>query len=275
MSKTIMRVEKNKENPYLMLNRTCSQDVRLSWKAKGIHTYLLGLPDNWKIYMDELKNHSVDGRESTASGIKELIEYGYITRRKLQGEKGRFEGYEYIVFEWSQNISVETPNTDTEPVTPESGKPVDGLTVVGEPATTEYLPKQITKKQNNNNKKKKETKPKEPKTENPVVVEIINSFSEKYKGTLAPNFVADLIKQKGIDHVKKHLEDFAEILEGAEIKTGIEQLFTYTCKNGWQKSTKPKTAPRKTNYIEQHVNFKQREYSDEHFDSLYTRPPEA
>lgn len=97
--RTIFRVIKDKENPYVMINKQFLKDKRLSWKAKGILTYLLSMPDDWKIYENELVAHSKDGLTSLKSGIKELIELGYISRNQLRNEKGQFKGYEYCVYE--------------------------------------------------------------------------------------------------------------------------------------------------------------------------------
>jgi hypothetical protein len=92
------RVQKDKNNPYVMLNKTFLNDETISWKAKGILAYLLSLPDDWKIYESEIVKHSSDGISATKAGIKELIDNGYIERKRLR-ESGRFSGYEYTVFE--------------------------------------------------------------------------------------------------------------------------------------------------------------------------------
>jgi hypothetical protein len=131
MSKNIIRVMKNKDNPYLMLNTTSLKDSSISWKAKGLHAYLLSLPDDWKIYINELKDHATDGRESTTSAIKELINSRYIVRNQLKNENGRFEGYEYLIYE----IPLEQDDS------PENVKPVNGYGDNGEPDTTNYLSK--------------------------------------------------------------------------------------------------------------------------------------
>ena len=96
--KTMYRVQKDKNNPYVMLNKTFLNDETISWKAKGILAYLLSLPDDWKIYESEIVKHSSDGISATKAGIKELIDNGYIERKRLR-ESGRFSGYEYTVFE--------------------------------------------------------------------------------------------------------------------------------------------------------------------------------
>ena len=72
-------------------------DKRLSWKAKGILSYLLSLPYDWEVYTSEVAKHSTDGIKSLNSGIQELIKLGYIERIVIRGEKGLYGGYEYSV----------------------------------------------------------------------------------------------------------------------------------------------------------------------------------
>ena len=96
---SIYRVEKNKDRPYVMLNKQFLNDERLTWKAKGILAYLLSLPDDWKIYEEEVGEHSRDGIDSLRTAIKELISSGYISRETLRNEKGQMQGYSYCVYE--------------------------------------------------------------------------------------------------------------------------------------------------------------------------------
>lgn len=97
----IIRVLKDKNNPYVMVNKTCLQDNELSWKAKGLHTYLMSLPDDWKIYIDDLKNRSRDGRDATSNILRELISKGYIKRvaRRDSDTNKLLGGYDYEVYE--------------------------------------------------------------------------------------------------------------------------------------------------------------------------------
>jgi hypothetical protein len=114
----IFRVEKNKENPYVMVNKNAAQDENISWKARGILLYLLSLPDDWKIYESELSKHStIDGISSLRTGIKELIKAGYVERNLLHDKDGKFTGYEYVVREISTVIR-KSENGKTE-----NGKP--------------------------------------------------------------------------------------------------------------------------------------------------------
>ena len=83
---------------FATINKTFIYDSELSFKAKGIMTYLLSRPDDWEIYTSEIENHAQDKRDSVASGIKELVEKGYI-ERKQKRSGGKFGGYDYSVYE--------------------------------------------------------------------------------------------------------------------------------------------------------------------------------
>uniref|UniRef100_A0A6M3XRL6 Uncharacterized protein n=1 Tax=viral metagenome TaxID=1070528 RepID=A0A6M3XRL6_9ZZZZ len=98
--KTILRVEKNKDNPYVMINKGLAQDPNLSAKEKGIMFYVLSLPDDWQIHVSELVKHFSDGKGSIYNGIKGLIETGYIERViHRESATGKILRYEYIVRE--------------------------------------------------------------------------------------------------------------------------------------------------------------------------------
>jgi hypothetical protein len=72
------------------------EDGRLSWKAKGILAYMLSLPDDKKrLYLLELEDASVDFEISTRSGIKELLKYKYIYRRKHKWDDKFF--YDWLI----------------------------------------------------------------------------------------------------------------------------------------------------------------------------------
>lgn len=58
--------------PNEMLN-----DNRLSYKAKGILSYLLSKPNGWNTQVSDLYNKSTDGIESIRNGLKELLITGY------------------------------------------------------------------------------------------------------------------------------------------------------------------------------------------------------
>lgn len=97
----IIRILK-KERNFVLLEKTCLQDKALSWKAKGLHTYLMSLPDDWQLSIPELVRHSADGRDATYAGIKELTHAGYMTQLQVRCGNGRFGKGDYIVHEVPQ-----------------------------------------------------------------------------------------------------------------------------------------------------------------------------
>ena len=78
-------------------NHIIDKDNRLSWKAKGLYLYLVSRPDGWNYYVQDIINRSKDGRDAVQSGLKELEDYGYLKRAKVQNEKGLFGKYIYLL----------------------------------------------------------------------------------------------------------------------------------------------------------------------------------
>ena len=95
----IVRTVKNKENPYYVKARTAVVDKRLSWKAKGIHDYLMSKPDHWQANIEELAKASSDGIDAVRSGVNELITTGYMKRMRVTDSKGKVTGWRLDTYE--------------------------------------------------------------------------------------------------------------------------------------------------------------------------------
>lgn len=106
MSETYFVKQHRKEN-FTILDNTCIRDNQLSWKSKGLHTYLMSLPEDWKICLSDLIKRSIDGRDSVTSAIRELESRGYIQRDVQRTEKGCFKNFCYMVFESPKEQSAE------------------------------------------------------------------------------------------------------------------------------------------------------------------------
>ena len=95
----VIRVRKRPHN-FVMMDKTFLEDDRLSYKAKGILAYLLSKPDNWKVIVGNLVNHSTDGKSSVYAGLKELKECGYYEKKPIRnGEGTRITRWESTVYE--------------------------------------------------------------------------------------------------------------------------------------------------------------------------------
>lgn len=61
-------------------------DDRLSLKAKGLFLYLNSKPDDWTFSIDRIARQQKDSAESVATGINELIKFGYLSREQKNNE---------------------------------------------------------------------------------------------------------------------------------------------------------------------------------------------
>lgn len=134
MADTIRRTKRT--GNFTTVRNEYLQDVNLSWKAKGLITYIMSLPPDWQLNLSDLKKRSKDGRDATAAGLRELITNGYCQRCKVRGDGGTFVGCDYEVsdikeFEPEQpqteNPFMDTPQTENPvAVNPETEKPDTG-----------------------------------------------------------------------------------------------------------------------------------------------------
>lgn len=83
----VIRIKKRPNN-FVMMDKTFLEDVRLSYKAKGLLAYLLSKPDDWKVIVGNLVNNSKDGKASVYAGLKELKECGYYEKIPVRNEQG-------------------------------------------------------------------------------------------------------------------------------------------------------------------------------------------
>ena len=101
-------IKTKKEKNYTVLDNTFIKDTRLSWKAKGLMTYLLSLPDDWTIHLSEIEQHATDGKSALRSAINELKDLGYL-KAEQKRENNRFAEMVYIIIE---NPAEDFPLTD-------------------------------------------------------------------------------------------------------------------------------------------------------------------
>lgn len=134
MADTIRRTKRT--GNFTTVRNEYLQDVNLSWKAKGLITYIMSLPPDWQLNLSDLKKRSKDGRDATAAGLRELITNGYCQRYKVRGDGGAFARCDYEVsdikeFE-SERPQTESPFMDTPqtafpfPVNPYTENPYTG-----------------------------------------------------------------------------------------------------------------------------------------------------
>lgn len=117
----IVRMQ-HKTGNFVIIDKTCFNDPRLSLKAKGLHGYLLGLPDHWELCVKELVRHFRDGRDAINAALQELIQLGYIEKKQgVRSRGGAFAKSQHIVYEipelacgFSDAVIPSTENPGTE-----------------------------------------------------------------------------------------------------------------------------------------------------------------
>jgi len=115
-----IRVEKS-EN-FTTINNEFIFNKNLSLKAKGLLCHLLALPNDWKLYVEEVEKWHKDGKKAIYSAFKELTEHGYMKREQTR-KKGKIVSWDYIVYEKPhvqnvhvQNVYVQKVHVQNEPL---------------------------------------------------------------------------------------------------------------------------------------------------------------
>ena len=95
---TIFRVVKSKDNPYVMIDRRPVENPKMSFKAKGILTYLLSRPDGWEVSVADLIKRGTDKEAAIRAGLKELKNAGHM-KYTVSRKSGRITGWLIEVYE--------------------------------------------------------------------------------------------------------------------------------------------------------------------------------
>lgn len=131
----VFKIEKQKN--YTVMSNYHLQDKNLSYKAKGLLSFMLSLPEDWDYSLKGLVSVSKENIKAIRTILNELKETGYLEIIQTRGENGYYK-YEYIIRE----IPVKEMDKDN-PYT-QKGYAVEGDTEKGTQINTN---KQNTKEQ--------------------------------------------------------------------------------------------------------------------------------
>lgn len=111
-----------RRNPYVHLDKTCLEDPRLTFRAKGLHAYLLSKPDNWRVYLKEIAQHTKEQYTALSTAMDELLRHHYAIRYQVRQPDGKIAGYETVVFEtpddaasYAEFYDLELPKSSQNP----------------------------------------------------------------------------------------------------------------------------------------------------------------
>ena len=108
---TVFRVEKNRE--FVVMSNRFLREKEMSLKAKGLLALCLALPEDWNYSLNGLCAICKESQTSIRSALKELEEFRYLKRNRLQNEKGHFI-YEYVIYELPHTENLHTVKQHTE-----------------------------------------------------------------------------------------------------------------------------------------------------------------
>ena len=97
----VFRVNKNKD--YTVMSNCHLKDANMSFKAKGLLSMMLSLPDDWDYSIAGLSKISKENEKAIKTILDELKELGYLRIVKLmpnETKSGRIE-YIYDIYEMS------------------------------------------------------------------------------------------------------------------------------------------------------------------------------
>lgn len=110
----IIKADHESRGHFVILDTRAARDPRLSFRARGLHTYLMTQHETWEIRLGQLVKDSKEGREAIRVTIRELEAAGYIERRQTKAADGTFSSTEMILFEISRT-SVDHRGPETRP----------------------------------------------------------------------------------------------------------------------------------------------------------------
>lgn len=102
---SVLRSRKDRENPYVQINRKMFDDPNLSMRTKGFIGYCLSKPDEWKFYIEQLASVLKEKKTALYAAIKEAEREGYCIKYQHRLENGRMGKFEYIISDSKEEIA--------------------------------------------------------------------------------------------------------------------------------------------------------------------------
>ena len=139
------RIRVKKSTNYTTINNEFIFNKNLTLKAKGLLCHLLALPNDWKLYVEEVEKWHKDGKSAIYSAFKELTDNGYMKREQVRDDYGKIKSWNYIIFE--------KPHTDFQDV---DNLHMDNQDIENRPLLSTNNTKDLYKLNTNKTKKEKD-----------------------------------------------------------------------------------------------------------------------
>ena len=108
------RIRVKKSTNFTTINNEFIFNKNLTLKAKGLLCHLLALPNDWKLYVEEVEKWHKDGKSAIYSAFKELTDNGYMKRDQVRDKLGKIKSWDYIIFEKPHSDFQDVDNQDVD-----------------------------------------------------------------------------------------------------------------------------------------------------------------
>ena len=97
-----MIIKSKPESNFTVIRNNLAQNTSLSFAARGLITYLLSLPPDWKVNVQHLITQTAEsrkpsGRDAVYGLLKELQAHGYVEKVSSRDVSGKMTGTDWIV----------------------------------------------------------------------------------------------------------------------------------------------------------------------------------
>jgi hypothetical protein len=114
----IFRGKLHFESQFTQIHNAWIRDPNISYKAKGLLTYLLSHEVGYTITIGQIIRESGDGKQSVRSALEELIKAGYLETQRTTDERGYNAGLAYFIKDpsipKSDNPTLDNPTLDNQ-----------------------------------------------------------------------------------------------------------------------------------------------------------------
>jgi hypothetical protein len=137
---------------FTIISNAWLRDPALSWKAKGLLSYIASHAPGHTLTSDQIVAEGMDGRDAVRAGLVELEQRGYLKRVKLRGEGGKITGTDYELGEPDQmaingkpSAGKPGPGADQQEQHEDAAQASDGFSGAGKAAGKKTTPQKTEK----------------------------------------------------------------------------------------------------------------------------------
>ena len=102
------------KNKYGQTPNNILNDPALSFRAKGLWGYMQSKPDGWSFSIERITQQTREGKSAIREAMKELEEHRLLRREPTKNADGKWNGYDYTLYEkpFADIRLTDNPTTD-------------------------------------------------------------------------------------------------------------------------------------------------------------------